>query len=328
MVIWRLVITGISYYYRQFGYEYALDLGGYRNVFFSAIPSLKADGVELYTLRDAKPEDLPMVMALYDQERSRRYQGQPLLVSTKIDEAYWRFTLEGHSPESGEGWQTHLIQDSDERMRGYVLTRKIRWGNGDSVGVSGLVVEEGLSLHAVLPSVLRALATLGPTLPTRQADAPDAKVITFALGRTHPVYEALGEAVGPKLVPPYVWYVRVPDLPALIRHLAPVLEQRLQRSIVAGHTGNLNLQFYKGGLRISWAEGKLVTAEDWRAPMWDAGDGPHAGFPPLVFLQLLFGHRSLQELRYAFPDVWANEVGTALLEALFPTQPSWVLPLD
>ena len=56
--------------------------------------------------------------------------------------------------------------------------------------------------------------------------------------------------------------------------------------------------------------------------------GAMAGFPPLVFLQLLFGHRSLRELRHAFPDVWANETGRALLEALFPSRLAWVLPLD
>jgi hypothetical protein len=45
-------------------------------------------------------------------------------------------------------------------------------------------------------------------------------------------------------------------------------------------------------------------------------------------LQLLFGRRSLDELRYAFPDVYADQIGRPLLEALFPAQASWVLPLE
>jgi hypothetical protein len=47
-----------------------------------------------------------------------------------------------------------------------------------------------------------------------------------------------------------------------------------------------------------------------------------------VFLQLLFGRRSLAELHHAFPDVYADQIGRSLLEALFPARPSWVLALD
>jgi hypothetical protein len=42
-------------------------------------------------------------------------------------------------------------------------------------------------------------------------------------------------------------------------------------------------------------------------------------------LQLLFGYRSLHELRYAFPDVRVeNSTAEVLLNALFPKKFSWV----
>ena len=64
-----------------------------------------------------------------------------------------------------------------------------------------------------------------------------------------------------------------------------------------------------------------------RAERW--GPKAQAGFPPLVFLQLLFGRRSFADLRYAYPDVWAEDnAGAVLLETLFPARSSWVLPLD
>ncbi|HLG79045.1 MAG TPA: GNAT family N-acetyltransferase, partial [Ktedonobacteraceae bacterium] len=46
-------ITGILYFYRQFGYEYALDLGGSRKTYLSLIPQAKAGEPEPYTLRPA-----------------------------------------------------------------------------------------------------------------------------------------------------------------------------------------------------------------------------------------------------------------------------------
>src|SRR5690242_6166113 len=44
-------ITGIPYFYRQFGYEYVLDLEGKRVTYLSIIPKAKEGEPEPYTLR-------------------------------------------------------------------------------------------------------------------------------------------------------------------------------------------------------------------------------------------------------------------------------------
>ena len=52
-------------------------------------------------------------------------------------------------------------------------------------------------------------------------------------------------------------------------------------------------------------------------------------FPELTFLQLLFGYRSLDELRYAFADcgAYGDEVNV-VLNTLFPKQASLVWPIS
>ena len=104
-----------------------------------------------------------------------------------------------------------------------------------------------------------------------------------------------------------------------------MLERRLAQSALAGYRGEVALNFYRGGLRMVFAEGHLQTVENWRSPLWHSNE--NAGFPPLVFLQLLFGHHNLDELRYAYPDVWANEDTMPVLKTLFPARASWVIPL-
>jgi hypothetical protein len=312
-------ITGIAFYYRQFGYEYALDLEGNRVVYFAAIPKLKQDEPEPYHLRDAIPDDIPLVLALYDRERARGP------VSTRTDARFWRWVLEGQNPQAGEGWSVKLIVNAEGRAIGYVLPKRFR--RGDQLAVTGLAVEPGASFVAALPSVLRALQTYAESAPADKTDAPPANRLAFALEAAHPVYDALGPRLAATYDPPYAWYVRVPDLPGFIRHIGPALERRLADSIMAGHTGELKLNFYRGGLRLVFESGRLTAAEDWHAQVW--GPKPQAGFPPLVFLQLLFGRRSLADLRYALPDVWTEEdADAALLDALFPARPSWVLPLE
>ena len=149
--------------------------------------------------------------------------------------------------------------------------------------------------------------------------------ITFMMHRNHPVYEILKTEMLIRRDLPYAWYVRVPDLPTFLRAIAPVLERRLAQSVLAGYSGELALNFYRAGLHMVFVDGRLQTVENWRSPLWHSNE--NASFPPLVFLQLLFGHRSLDELRYAYPDVWANEETAFVLKTLFPARASWVIPL-
>lgn len=312
-------ITGISYYYRQFGYEYALDLGGERTTPFGLIPKAKEGEVDPYSLRPATADDLLLVLSLYEQERSRA------TISTDIGEAFWNHQINRRDSLLGEGWRAFLILDREERPVGYVLPGRVRWG--ETLGVFGMSVEQGVSFAAVMPSVLRGLQSVAVETEPSKPEAPPAARLEFILGRSHPAYDILGDTFAPRYTPPYAWYIRVPDLPAFLLHIAPVLERRLADSAMAGHTGELKIDFYRGGLRLAFEGGRLTAAEHWRKPVWDGGE--KAGFPPLVFLQLLFGHRSLAELRHAFPDVWtSDEDSRVLLEALFPPQLAWVMALD
>ena len=63
-------ITGIPYFYRQFGYEYVLDLDGSRTTYFSLIPARKGDGPEPCSLRRATVEDVAQIAAIYTQGRA------------------------------------------------------------------------------------------------------------------------------------------------------------------------------------------------------------------------------------------------------------------
>jgi hypothetical protein len=107
----------------------------------------------------------------------------------------------------------------------------------------------------------------------------------------------------------------VPAVPQFIHHIAPALEKRLAQSVMAGHTGELKISEYRRGCKIVFENGKLMNVEAWQPMPADEGD---CGFPPLVFLQLLFCRKSLLELREAFADVWAKDDAAPLLDALFP----------
>jgi len=67
-------ITGIYYFYRQFGYEYALDLDERCTLYTVQVPKSTEEGPEPYSLREATLEDIPLLQTLYDQQKAARWK--------------------------------------------------------------------------------------------------------------------------------------------------------------------------------------------------------------------------------------------------------------
>lgn len=319
-------ITGIEYYYRQFGYEYVLDLGGHRSVYVAAIPPAKADRPETFRLRPATVQDVPQLHSLCNQRRDQS------LVWAESSEDDWRWCItlwddplvRSQPPaEVGLAFRQYMVVDAEDRACGYITLAAKR--RSKALGIYGLELAADVNWQAAIPSLLRALLEVGRQTPVFSADTPPLQELTFALGRTHPAYMALGEALIGRARPPYSWYLRVADIGGFVRHIAPLLEGRLAASLVAGYSGDLKINFYRGGLRLQFETGKLVVIEPWQTPAY--GDAAALGCPAPLFTQLLFGFRSLADLRAIFPDVYVEEEFVLLVDALFPKQPSYVWPI-
>jgi hypothetical protein len=180
-------------------------------------------------------------------------------------------------------------------------------------------LREGVAFLAVTPSVMRYLDATGEQLAKQTGE--EFSRLAFTLGETHPVYDTVAARLPVSRVLD-AWYIRVPDVPAFLRVIAPALEKRLADSPQGGYTGELKLNFYRGGLHIGLERGRMAF-EPWKPDRVEEGD---AAFPGLTFLQLLFGYRSLDELRHAFPDLSARtDEARALLPILFPKKDSNVL---
>jgi hypothetical protein len=207
---------------------------------------------------------------------------------------------------------------------GYILVATRRWGRALTVSELGFAPNQDLS--RLLPALLRRLRDLGLQAPAVRPDIPACSEINFNLGRSHPIYELLGDALAPRIEAPYNWYVRIPDVPAFLRHIAPALEARLAQSLLARFTGSLKIDLYRDQLELHFDHGKLIKIEPWQPSLYD-DDSAALGCPPLTFLQLLLGYRGLDDLRAIYPDVRARDDQRLLINTLFPRLPSYVDPL-
>ena len=309
-------ITGIPFYYRQFGYEMGLALSGARSGFAPDVPRLKDGEAEPFLIRPATVDDLPFLAATDAATVGRRD-----LITCPRSPALWRYELDGRSPDNLIGLALRVITTPAGERVGYLMHPPVLnegWpGTGLAVLGYELAPEAGAGYTSVTPSVIRYLWQTAEALAA--AKNKPVERFVFALGEAHPVYDACVRSL-PRQRKPYAWYVRVPDLPAFLRRLAPALEANLAQSPAAGYTGELKLNFYRRGLRLALEQGRLTVVEPWQPPV---GDDGHAAFPNLTFLQLVFGYRTLEDLEYAYADGFSNrDEPRAVLAGLFPRRAS------
>jgi hypothetical protein len=306
-------ITGIEYYYKQFGYEWMIDFPGGAKVVFAQLPALTSDALSV-TLRAVTTSELPQFIAMYDADRQR----PNVLVTTPLSAEYLAFTMA--QSVSSEGNLPYFIVDQHDHVIGYLLIGKCCWQGEMDVRGWGLV--PGIIWKDYLIPIMHALLTIIPVLHKK----PGQEVVTTAdlmLDTSHVIYPLLKSYLPHTAAEIYVWYVRVADLVPLLQKIAPVLDTRIAQSAFAGYSGTKHISFFRGGIALTWQQGQLTNVCHWQPPV-EFGKA-EAYYPPGIMAQQIFGWRSLSELRTLGPDVYADNETSQLLEILFPKTPSWFL---
>ncbi|PZS01033.1 MAG: hypothetical protein DLM69_05510 [Candidatus Chloroheliales bacterium] len=298
-------ITGIPWYYRQYGYEMTLAHGGSQRWLPFRIPPRKPDQADAYRLRAATTDDIPVLARLYAIHCSNG------MVVRLRDASEWRYEL-----IHKKFW---IVEDIGGAAVGYAEA-KVNEDNPDPTtqvfSVNELAALPGHSLRAVAEFLGQEFkAQIDELNKTREQPLTG---LVLSLGPSHAAYTALGELLE-GYRPAYAWYIRVPDLAALVQQIAPVLERRLAGSVMAGHSGTLRLNFYREHMTLVFSDGKLIEVSTYTPKRMEDGD---ARFPNLTFIHLLLGHRTLAELNYIYADCYASPAAAVLLDVLFPQRPS------
>ena len=300
-------ITGIPWYYRQFGYEMAMDVDGGRGVAGVHLPKLKGSESEKYRLRPAVAADYAFIRELYESGS----QGQPF-VSLR-SEAEWNYEFNGRSEKDFACRQWLMIETTARERLGYV--QYYPWIEDNALYIVQMELRPGVSYLNLMPSVLRELWKIAQTTPkSGNRQNQELENLMLELGRAHPAYPAL---LGNKIYEygPYGLYVRIPDLVAFLRHIQPALEKNLVGTVADGYNGKLKVSYYRSGLQLKFNGGKITDLSNWSPDSVEDGD---ARFPDLTFLQLLCGRRRFNELKTNFVDCDGRDEAGVLLDCLFP----------
>ncbi|RUS34025.1 GNAT domain-containing protein [Jimgerdemannia flammicorona] len=321
-----LAIAGIHHFYRQFGYEYALSLGGQRTTLISMLPPLKPNTLEPYTLRSATATDTPLIRQLIEDSESKH------MVRTLISTSTWLYYLQQPPSKPKNLWDIHVVIDTATlKPCGALAIWSPRWY--DAIDVKFIELLRNVPLQIALPSIARQILQLS-TPQTAVPPDPLTQII-WSLGPTHRVYDVLNRPgtypLAAVATPPYAWYVRIPSLARFLMHVAPALERRLAASDChRNYTGELRVHFYAApGFRLEFGAGRVVRADEFRVNYTDAKSPVEAAnvadarFPPMVFWKCVLGYRSVEEVLHMYPDAGIMRVeAIGLLETLFPKRES------
>ncbi|MFF2121550.1 GNAT family N-acetyltransferase [Kitasatospora sp. NPDC058184] len=277
------VMIGIPYFYRLFGYEYAIDIPVSRPL-LTAPPSIGAGDAP--ALRTARAADLPALAAL--QEQAQR--GFDLAMGHAP--ARWRWLL------AHEASTLRVVERAGEVV---AVGRTTPVDDGEFHLVEAAAADERAARE-----LLAGVAALAPEARLQVVHRPGTLPATVWHG-------LLDDTPRPEAEQ---YYVRIPDPAVLLDRLRPLFRQRLAAAGLDRADGELLLSTYRAHYRIPLGEqdpGEVVTG----GTMQGTGPGGGVGVAPDALAALLFGPYGLEGLSRIRPDVYGRG-DEELHRALFP----------
>ncbi len=285
-------IEGIPFYYRQFGYEYALPLDEETRLAISKIPDYKIDHV----IRPFRNTDIPAAMRLLATSQQKYY------VHTVRSKDIWKMFQRTRMVAEYE-FEAYVVEEKEKPIA-YFRT-SVNSENRE------LFLREITDVdQCTAQSILRFLKDMG-----KQREL---ETLAATIGYHEPFTEHLISAGG-ESAPPYAWQIRVTDYMSLFQKLKPLLEKRLAMSTYRHLTEKLNFNFYRYIVQVTLENGTIKNIECLKNC-----EDRTIRFNPFVFTQLLLGYRSREELQKNYPDFIVRPSHRHLIDILFPKLPSYI----
>ncbi|MFD5618137.1 GNAT family N-acetyltransferase [Streptomyces yangpuensis] len=272
-------MIGIPYFYRLFGYEYAIDIPQALNV--NALPP-PGDGNA--TLRAARPSDIPAMAALQASAQSG------FDVTMPHSAACWRWLLDHESSNLVVLEQTGTV---------------IAAARTTPPGEEMLLAEGAARDEAAARELLSAVGAL--------AAGEGLQVVHRAGTVTGNAWQEFLDHEPRRNAEQY--YIRVPDVAALLDRLRPLFRQRLASAGIDRTGRDIVISTFGAHHRIPVLAdglGEVVTGGAMQSPGVVGG----AGVAPDQLAPLLFGPHGFEGLTRIRPDVYAAD--EELFQALFP----------
>ncbi|HVP26192.1 MAG TPA: GNAT family N-acetyltransferase [Candidatus Bathyarchaeia archaeon] len=287
------VIEGIPFFYRQFGYEYALPLNEETRIPLEKLPDCRSKLV----IRPFIDKDIPEAMKLLAKAQDKFY------VHGVRDEQIWKMQQETRMA-SERFFEAYTVENADEMVAYFRISRKPE-------NKELLFIETTDTDYPATDAILSFIKSIGgkgkfETLVARTSYYDPLTRILVTLGAE-------------QRVPPYAWQIRVTDYVSLLQKMRLLFEKRLAKSEYCGLTEEVNFNFCRYIIQMAFENGAIIKVQRLRT-----AEKCTVGVNPLVFVKLLLGYRCREELEMNYPDFYVHAKHKRLMDVLFPQLPSYI----
>ncbi|MCW4049858.1 MAG: GNAT family N-acetyltransferase [Candidatus Bathyarchaeota archaeon] len=284
-------LAGVPFFYRQFGYEYTVELDHSTRLPLSNIPDYpKAEAVPF------SENDIPAAKVIFEASQGK----YPIHEKRTLD--VWRAHRKTGLYYGGPVETVSLFKDN-------ILIAYLKYSCSQKEKTITLK-EAAVASPAAVESALAYLKDYGKRKGLEK--------LVSGLGYLDEISMRLAE-LGGEQSHPYAWQVKILDYLELFRKLTPLLESRLRESKFSGLSETLNFNFRKFNIVVTFKDGVVESTE----LGYDNSDRT-IGLNPTVFPQLLLGYRSREELEYVYPDFKIQETHKELTDVLFPKRAGYI----
>jgi len=288
-------IWGIPYYYRQYGYTYAIEGNSYESLPASRIPNAPQAEASPYSFRQATLSDCQVLTDVYRQCML------PYALSLVRSLKHWQYLLEYAR------FPVELIENAS---------------TGQAVGYLGACTHPDIPGFSVVESgSLDASAALPALQHLKTRTTGDVQIFW---PQKSPLAR-MAHNLGSQPVVTGQWLFNIPRLENFLTKLAPVFEQRIAAAGFFGLTHALTINLFRQAYRLLFDAGILTAVQALGFVDTSMGaDGGDLCIPPDAFMRLLLAYRSLDELLDAWPDTIIKPQSRNLIDALFPKKDSYL----
>jgi GNAT superfamily N-acetyltransferase len=298
-------IMGIPYYYRQFGYDFILPLGRKVQLRSDQIPVSKDEADKSIVFREARHDDIPSLMRLYDEHSKK------MLVHAARTKNLWELQERFHR-EFEQEFKT-IVLEREGRVVGYF--RLCVHGAKKHVP-QGLWLSVMESSLATFDDVLRTLQYLRGRAVEENTCRID--LVGPAVNNLCSVSQSLGGHVDIG----WKYQIRIPNTTRFLEQIRPALESHFIGTMFEGMTRELTINTYEHCYILSFVNGKLTTIKD--IGMQEVDEYRTFRAPPNDLVRLVLGDCDAEELRAQNIDFIVSREMKLLVETLFPKRDSFI----
>jgi len=283
------VITGIPFYYRQYGYSYAIDLGTNEVLPACKLPAFSGSESASYRLRKADQNDITQLASCY----MANTQNKQVFIMRSCD--HWSYLI------NEAKFDIRVVEDIlTSSVTGYFLLKEA----DDKKTMT--IFEAELPNRAAMKEALSLLLSAS-TKELIIGCYKDDMLTRFV------------KDLGSHTTRNTQWLLKTHDHVKFLNTIKPVLEKRLNNAGYSGLTTDVTINLFKYAIKLCIKKGMIESISNIGFVDSSMGsDGGDLCIPNDAFIRLLFGYRSIDVLWDAWPDIVVKSESAPILQVLFP----------